>query len=200
MSHQPSIECRVVINRLLEGAAVFAAAVFILTLTSLAQAKDLPDADGAELADIVARYEAAFLERNHWAIGAAMPPRVLEQYVASRGALDMERELWIALFVADSEELDRQLGSVIEAFALDLANARAEETSDGTPYVVIPSTTVVQARTGERVRISSPYVALLDDGTWYLLNVGLGGPNLSIEEAYPSFEGIEFGFATHELL
>ena len=97
----------------------------------------------------------------------------------------LERKLWVALFVADSKEIDRQLGNTIEGFTLNSPKARFEEAPDGTPYVILPSTTVVKLRSGDRLKVFSPFLALLEDGAWYLINVGFGGLMGSVKGLVP---------------
>lgn len=171
-----------------------------LALTVPALARGFSDAQKTALADLVARYETAVLDRNYWVLGTAVPPRVLERYVAARGDPDLKSDLWVALFVSDSEEIDRQVGDVAEAFSLDFPNARFREAPDGTPYVVLLSTSVVRLRGGSRVKVSSPYLALLDDGAWYLINVGVGGLMGSVKGLYPSFDDVAFDVARQEQL
>lgn len=171
-----------------------------MALTVPAPARSLSDADKEALAELIVRYEDALIKRNYWALGAAVPPRVLKRYVDARGDPTLERKLWVALFVADSKEIDRQLGNTIEAFTLNSPKARFEEAPDGTPYAILPSTTVVKLRSGDRVKIFSPFLALLDDDAWYLINVGFGGLMGSVKGLYPSFDEIEFGYATQEKL
>lgn len=48
--------------------------------------------------------------------------------------------------------------------------------------------------------VSAPYLALLDDGVWYLINVSFGGLMVSVKGLYPSFDEIEFDFPTRERL
>ena len=62
------------------------------------------------------------------------------------------------------------------------------------------SKSVVKLKTGDRVEVTSPYLALMDEGNWYLVNVGFGGLMGSVEGIYPSFDGIEFDPATQSKL
>ena len=171
-----------------------------MILAVSAQARSLSDAEETALAELVVRYAAAYQEKSYWVLGAAVPPRVLERYVAARGDPDLKRDLWVALFVSDSQEIDSQLGTVTESFTLDFHKARFREAPDGTPYVVLPSATVIVLKSGDRQKISAPYLALLDDGVWYLINVGFGVLMGSVEGLYPSFDEIEFDYATREQL
>ncbi len=174
--------------------------IVILALAIPAQARSLSNAEEKALAELVVRYEAAYVDRNNWVLGAAVPPRVLERYIAARGDPNLKRDLWVGLFVADSEEINRQLGNFTETFTLNFHKARLKKAPDGTPYVVLPSISVVKLRGGGRLKISSPFLALLDDGAWFLINVGFGGLMGSVKGLYPSFDKIKFDVATQEQL
>ena len=170
-------------------------AVLSIMLANPVSARDLSSAEKKALADLVARFEAAYVDRNYQVLGAAVPPRVLKRYMAARGKPDLKRDLWISLFVSDSKEIDRQLGNVTEAFTLAFPKARFAETPDGTPYAVVPSTSTVKLKSGDRFKVSSPYLALLDEGAWYLINVGFGGLMGSVKGLYPAFDQVEFDHA-----
>ena len=65
---------------------------------------------------------------------------------------------------------------------------------------LLPSATVIVLESDDRQKISAPYLALLDDGVWYLINVGFGGLMGSVKGLYSSFDEIEFDFPTREQL
>lgn len=174
--------------------------IILLALTLPAQARDLSGAEKKALEELVGRYEAAVVEKDYWALGAAVPPLVLKRYVDARGDPELKRDLWVGLFVSDSKQIDRQMGNVTEGFTLGLSKAEFKQTPDGTPYVLLPSTSTVKLRSGDRLKIFAPYLALLDEGKWYLLNVGFGGLMGSVKGLYPSFDEIEFDFATQKKL
>ncbi|MEM7301871.1 MAG: hypothetical protein AAF468_12365 [Pseudomonadota bacterium] len=158
-------------------------------------ARSLSEVEKQDLAVLAQRYEAAYLKRNYWFLGASVPPRVMKRYVEGRGAADMKPDRWVALFVADSKEVERQIGATIETFELNFDRARFEEAADGEPYAILPSVSVVALRDGNRFELKSPYLALIDGGKWYLINVGFGGTMGSVKGIYPSFDEIEFDYA-----
>ena len=96
----------------------------VLLLVIPAYPRDFSNAEKQALQALVERYEPAIVEQNFAVQGAAIPPRLLERYVAARGSPDLERDLWVYLFVSDSEEITRQIGTTTETFKLDLDNAR----------------------------------------------------------------------------
>ena len=102
--------------------------------------------------------------------------------------------------MSDSKEIDRQMGNVTEGFTLDFDKADFKHTADGTPYVLLPSVSVVKLRSGDRLEVSAPYLALLDEGKWFLLNVGFGGLMGSVKGLYPSFDEVEFDHARQKKL
>lgn len=174
--------------------------IILLALVIPAQARDLTGAEKNALEELVGHYEAAVLEKNYWALGAAVPPLVLKRYVEARGGPELKRDLWVGLFASDSKEIDRQMGNVTESFTLGLSKAEFKQTPEGTPYVVLPSTSTVKLRSGDRFKVFAPYLALLNEGKWYLINVGFGGLMGSVKGLYPSFDEIEFDFARQEKL
>ena len=50
-----------------------------LLLASPVLARDISSTEKQALADLVTRYEAAYVERNYSVLGAALPPRVLKR-------------------------------------------------------------------------------------------------------------------------
>ncbi|WP_420411386.1 hypothetical protein [Roseibium sp.] len=174
--------------------------ILLITMSYSAFARSLTSEERGALAGMVVRYEAAVLEKDYWAIGAAFPPRLLERYVAARGFADLEPDRWVGLYVQDTEAIDKNIGNKIETFTLGWDNAEFKETADGTPYVILPSVTVGKSNVFGRTRVSAQYLALLDEGKWYITVVAFGGLLGSVEGVYPSFEGIEFDPATQEQL
>lgn len=173
-------------------------ALLSLSLALPALARNLTGAEKNALGEFVTRFETAYRARDYWVLGAAVPPRVLKRYMAARGKQNLERDQWLDRFVSDSKEIDRQVGNVTESFSLDFSKARFEQTPNGTPYAILPSTSLVKLRTGDRLKVFSPYLALQDDGKWYLINVGFGGLMGSVKGLYHAFDKVEFNHATQK--
>lgn len=131
--------------------------IILLALAFPAQARDLSVAEIEALEELAGRYERAVLEKDFRIQPQAVPPLVLKRYVEARGQAALKPDLWAGLFVSDSEQIDRQMGNVTEDFTLDFSKADFKHTPDGTPYVVLPSVSVVRLRSGDRLKVFAPH-------------------------------------------
>lgn len=129
-----------------------------------ANAKDLDQTSIAALEARMADYEAKIRAGDMAAIFDFLPPPFFDAIAAQAGVnADELREQTIALM--DDVMKDIDVGEIEYSFGLE--SARYETSASGRAYAVMYSTIVLSG--GNPVQ--SPVVALVDDGTWYLVRI-----------------------------
>jgi hypothetical protein len=170
--------------------AVLAAA--LLGLAVPAFARDLTEAENLVLAEAVAHFDAAMGANDMATIIETVPPRVLAS-IAEQHAIEID-----ALRQAIVEQAELAMSAVtIVSFGMDLDAAEHEELADGTPYVLIPTETVLDAGQG-KMRVRTKTLALLDEEDWYLLRVDDEQQLTILQTVYPDFAGVAFAPGTME--
>ena len=82
--------------------------------------------------------------------------------------------------------MDESLKTVtIVSFGMDLEQATYAETADGTPYVLIPTETVIDLGEQGKIRASSQTLGLLDEGEWYLVRIEDAATMAALKAIYP---------------
>ncbi len=162
-----------------------ATAIALSTLTLPSQARDLTSAEEAALASRVSTFETALGASDFATVMSAVPPRVLQAIGDQAGVTpDAVRRSAVA-------EMETMLQDVrFLSFSLDVETADRQELADGTPYVLLPTETVVE--TGGRVfSTTSQSLAILDGGNWYLLRLDDERQWRIFRQVYPDYSGID---------
>jgi hypothetical protein len=166
---------------------VFAFLILLVAGLSPAAARPLTEAETTALADKVAAFDAAMRASDYETIIAVIPPRVLKHIADGAGApVD---ELKVAL-VGQMKEIFASVTML--NFGMDVAAAEHLELSDGSPYVLIPTTTVMEAEGLGKMKVESRTLGMLDEGAWYLVRIGDAGMVGVLRQVYPQFAGVEF--------
>lgn len=163
--------------------ALFAAAL----AAGAASARPLTDAEAKALGETVLAFDAAMKANDFEGIGRTVPPRVLK-HIAGQAGIGVEdlRKAMIRQMAAVMKDV------TIASFGMDVAEARHQELADGSPYVLIPTQTVIDAGAMGRTAVRSDTLALMDEGAWYLLRVSDAAQVAILRQAYPGFAGVEF--------
>jgi hypothetical protein len=85
----------------------------------------------------------------------------------------------------------------IDSYGMDVGKADYEEAKDGTPYALVPSEVVMEVG-GKKMKSSGATLAIIDDGAWYLLNVGQKDQVDMLKSVYTSFTDVTFPEAKME--
>jgi hypothetical protein len=172
----------------LSAAALLAAAV----LAGTASARDLTEAENAALAQAVEDFDTAIGASDMETVIKTVPPKVIAS-IAEQGGLDVEQLRQVII-----EQSKKAMANVtISSFGMDLETAEQRELADGTPFVLIPTETVMDAGSG-KIRATSKTLALLDEGVWYLLRIDDVQQMQILKTVYPEFAGVEFERGTME--
>lgn len=167
--------------------AVAACVALAVPLATGVEARDLTSVERGTLARAVAQFDRAMRTKNIAAIIDVVPPRVT-QHMAARAGIDHAR-LRRAVIQQTREVMN---ANVIQGFAMDVANARYGATANGTPYALIPTTTVVSLG-GKNVTKTSNTLAMQDGGRWYLLDLNQPSRVAIFTQVYPEFQGVPLG-------
>lgn len=156
-------------------------------------ARDITEAETAKLTDAVTRFDEAIKAKDINVLVKAIPPRILKQMAARDGVSEVE----ISKAMADL--IDQTMQALpVHSFKMKLKEADRGELQDGTPYLLIPTDTVMDAGGADKVVMRAPTLALLDGNEWYLIKTN--DPQLVsvLREAYPDYVGVEFPEAVME--
>ena len=175
-------------------ACLSALAAIAPVLAPPADARGLEDHERSTLASTVDEFNTAMRNDNYERIIATVPPKMVE-VVAKKVQLPVS-EVRTSMVSA----MRNVTNSVkIESFSMDVGKAEYQEANGGEPYALIPTETVLAAD-GQRYRVKSKTLALLDGATWYLVRVGEPSQVVVLRSAYPQFAGIEFSEGVMEAL
>ena len=158
-------------------------------------ARPLTAVEKAALAERVGTFETAMRSNDLAGLVSVIPPRVLE-HIADRAGIAADDVRTVVI-----EQMAQVLADgMVDSFAMDLPLAEQRELSDGTPYVLIPTKTVIATGNGSRMLFRSHTLALLDENGWYLLRMSDARQLEILREVYPGYAGVEFPLGSMEAL
>jgi hypothetical protein len=166
---------------------ILALLVALATALSPAWARPLTEAETTSLVDKVAAFDAAMRASDYETIIEVIPPRVL-QHIADGAGAPVD-ELRVAL-IGQMKEIFASVTML--DFGMDVAAAEHHELADGSPYVLIPTTTVMEAEGLGKMKVDSRTLGMMDEGAWYLVRVGDVAMVGVLRQVYPQFAGVEF--------
>lgn len=187
---------RAAIQRLFSCGRLFATATLLLwfAATSATYARELTETENAKLAETVARFDDAIKAKDIGALVKVIPPRIIKQMAQRDGMSEDE----INKVMADLIDATMQ-ALPVHSLALKLKEANRKELADGTPYLLIPTETVMSTGGEDKTLMRSQTLALMDGNEWYLLRTNDAQPMAVLREVYPEYEGVAFAEATMEL-
>lgn len=162
---------------------------------SPALARPLTETEMSALAEKVAAFDAAMRAGDYAAIIEVIPPTMLD-HISDKAGVPLDE-----LLVGLEGQMQEIFASVeIVSFGMDVAAAEEHELADGSPYVLIPTTTVMAAEGLGQMQVDSHTLGLLDADEWYLLRVGDAAMVGVLGQVYPQFAGVEFPAETMKAL
>jgi hypothetical protein len=171
------------------------AVALVAALAGPAFAAELTPDQQAGLDARIASFDAAMRESDMAGILGVIPPAVLTQIATNYGVTSED------LVTSAQQQIDEALKSIsIVSFGMDSSGAEAVEIGDGSIYVMIPTETVMDLGQAGKMRSASETLALLDDGTWYLMAVDDPAQIAVLRQVYPAFADVEFTAATMEVV
>jgi hypothetical protein len=164
------------------------AAVLALSLgvSSVAAARDVTDAERTALTDTVASFDTAMRTNDMERVIGTIPPKVL-QTIADTAGVSID-DLKAAVAAQSAEAMQ---SVTLDSFSMDMEKAEYKELPDGSPYALIPTETVMSVG-DNKMKATSETLAILDEGTWYLLRVDDQQQVSILKQVYPGFADVEF--------
>mgnify|MGYP001792734002 CR=1 FL=1 len=157
-------------------------------------ARDLSKGEEAALADRIESFGAAVRARDFDEVLAVMPPVMIDAVAQSTGMSADE------LRAAISQEMAELLKTrTLLNFSMSVENAEHRSLPDGTPYVLLPTRTVLEAE-GRKIETSNHTLALMQNGDWYLVRLENSAQVKSFTDAFPEFSGQSFPTGTWRVL
>ena len=162
-------------------------------LAAPALARQFTDDEKQGLADAVTAFNAAMTANDFsTVVDASISPKLLE---AMGKTYNVPADQLKTLVV---QQMQQALQTVkIDSFSMDLTQADYEEAKDGTPYALLPSVVIMEVG-ANKTKSSGATLAIIDDGKWYLLNVGQKEQVGMLKSVYPAFADIDFPEAKME--
>jgi hypothetical protein len=136
----------------------------------------------------IATFDAAMRANDMATIMGVIPPAMLEK-IATQYGLTTEQAIQ-----ATQQAMDEALKTVtFVSFSMDVDNATVAAQADGSPYLLIPTETVMDlGEAGGKIRATSQTLGLLDGETWYLIRVDDPAQVAIVKDLYPGLADVEF--------
>lgn len=170
--------------RFLRAAAFAVLALAFLALPAFA--RPVTEEEKTALGETIAAFDAAMRANDMATVISTLPPRMLEVMGAQYGVT--VADLTEALITQMQEAMT---AVTLVSFGMDIANATYAELSDGTPYALVPTETVMEIPDAGKIKAVSETLALIEEGKWYLLRVDPSQLPL-LHQAYPGFAEVTF--------
>jgi hypothetical protein len=165
----------------------------VASLITPAVARQFTDDEKTGLADAIAKFDAAMKANDfNTVVEASISPKLMTAMATNFKVPENQLKTLVV------QQMTQAMQAVkIDSYGMDVANADYEEAKDGTPYALVPSVVVMEV-SGKKVNSSGSTLALIDDGKWYLLNVGQKDQVAMLKSVYTSFADVTFPEAKME--
>jgi len=180
----------------LRGHLLAAIAVFsCLAGLQSASARDLTDAENTMLNTAVETYDKAMESKDLQILVRAIPPRIVRKMAEHDKVSESDIRKTLAELIGQTLE-----ALPVQSFTMNMAEAQQGQIADGTPYLLIPTETVMTTGGEDKTLMRSATLALQDEGLWYLVRGSDAQQVAILREAYPEYEAVAFPDATMELV
>lgn len=158
----------------------------LVAIAHPALSRDLSPAEQDSLRTQIERFQTALSTQDFDVVGKTVPPKIFE-FIAGEAGITAEQ-----LRGALTAQMQMALAAVkITEFTMDTQAISLAQTSDGTPYALIPTRTVMETG-GQTIEAKSHTLALMDGADWYLLRVSDQQQVTILRKVYPSFAEVVF--------
>lgn len=167
--------------------------LFLVAPVTMVQARDLTDAEKQKLEATVAAFDKAMRSDDYEAITKTIPPRMIAFFVKQAGVDEATLRGVII------QQTKTALATVkLESFGMDVANLEVKTLSNGEPYALIPTETVMNSEATGKMVAKADTLAVLDSGNWYLVRVSEAQQIAILRKVYPEFASVDFSSSTLE--
>lgn len=174
---------------------LIAPGLLLLCLAGVATARDLTDAESTMLTSAVEMYDKAMESKDVPILVKAIPPRIIKQMAEHDQASEDDIRKALGDLIGQTLE-----ALPVHSFTMDMAKAEHGHVADGTPYLLIPTETVMTTGGEGKTLMRSATLAMLDGDLWYLVRGSDAQQVATLREAYPEYESVVFPDATMELV
>jgi len=172
--------------------ALFLALFLVLCGWQGVAAREFTADEKADLRGQIERFETALKQGDFNLVAESIPPKVLG-HVATKAGVGVEQ-----LRSAMQAQMQITLASVkLLDFDMDFDRATYKQAPDGMPFVLIPSRSLMETK-GQKIEAKTATLALIDDGTWYLVRIDDAQQINIVRAVYPSLATVEFPEGTME--
>jgi hypothetical protein len=157
----------------------------LLASVSSPIARDLSAAERQALNEQILTFEKALRENDYDTVVGTIPPKLMAAIAAKAGipADQLKRTM-----IAQMKQV--LVSAKFLTFRLDSAGAIIRQAADGTPYVIVP-TSVLMEIDDRRLEVTSSTLGFMDEGRWYLLRLENPGMMAILQQAYPFLTNVE---------
>ena len=161
--------------------------VAFLTTVYPALARALTDAEKQSLVDTVAAYAKSIENHDVGFVTTVMSPKIL-QALADRSKMSVGQVKAIIV----RQIIEASSKAKLVSSQMDMEHASYPQTQDGTPYVLIPTVTIIESADNRQFRSTTEMIAIEDDAKWYFVQVGDKVAVEVFKTVYPSFADVTF--------
>lgn len=174
--------------------ALFLSFFLVLSAWQGAAAREFTSDEKADLQAQIVRFETALKQGDFSVVAESAPPKVLD-HIATKAGVGVEQ-----LRSAMQTQMQIAMASVkFLDFKMDVDKAAYKQAPDGTPYVLVPSRSLMETK-GQKIEAKTSTLALIDDGKWYLVRIDDAQQINLVREVYPSFATVEFPQGTMDVV
>ena len=170
-------------------------AIALCALMALpAAAREVTPDDRAAVAALIADFEEALEIGDFPGLIGFIPPQMISTIAGGAGI--PEEDLLEIMIAGMAEAME---AVTFESFGMALDAATEGETAAGRPYMMIPTTSVMQIEEMGRVTATSTTLALQDGDRWLIARIDNDQQLDVLRRTFPDFEGIAFPAGTMEV-
>jgi hypothetical protein len=163
---------------------------FYPVMGGTAQARDLTADERTQLTKALETFKSAMREKRFEQVLDMLPPRIYAQIGKQTGTDPAMMRKTVA------QQMTKSLKDVsVRSFSADLAKAEYRQLANGTPYALIPADMVMEAASKPR-EAKSTILAMIEGGTWHLLDSSNVQQVSIFSQVYPEFAGVQLGNKT----
>ena len=156
-------------------------------------ARDFTDDEKQGLSDAIGKFDDAMKANDfNTVVDASIPPKLMDQMATTYKVPADQLKTTVV------QQMQQAMASVkVDSYGMDTASTDYEQAADGTPYALIPTAIVMEVG-ANKIKSSGETLAIIDDGKWYLLNVGQKQQVDMLKSVYPAFADVTFPEAKME--
>jgi hypothetical protein len=167
----------------------------LLVVAMPAAAREPTAEERAGLLARVSAFETAMRDKNYAAMVDGIPPRMMELIAKNAGATPVQ------VRAASTQAISAAMAQVeFVSFGMDVNKAELGEGTDGAPYALLPTVTVLSVAGGGKVEARSHTLGVLLDNGWALIRLQEPAQLAVFRQAYPNFASVEIPVGTMRAL